>query len=333
MARSLRIQYPGAFYHITCRGNQRQKIFIDDQDRHRFLALLSESLATYQVVLYAHIMMSNHFHILVQTLRANLSEFMRRFNICYTGWFNYRHHRCGHLYQGRYKAFLIDADNYLLEVSRYLHLNCVRIGRFCNGDYRQRWQYARQYRWSSLPGYLDKKKAVKCIDYDFILSLVGSRRDYQGFMVDGLRRGIDNPFDEAKSGLILGNDDFVVRVKDEYIERGSLRDQPSYRSLMASKIEPGRVVDCVAKVLGIKREQLLTRFGGGIERGFLSELLYQYSGLTERAIGQLLGSIDYSAVNKLRKRLSAKIAEDKEIADRYAKVADEVQRLLSNVEI
>jgi len=126
MARPLRIQYPGAFYHITCRGNERKEIFLDDKDRNRFLALLTESLETYQVILYAYILMINHFHLLVQTKRANLSEFMRCFNICYTGWFNYRHHRCGHLYQGRYKAFLIDADNYLLEVSRYLHLNSVR---------------------------------------------------------------------------------------------------------------------------------------------------------------------------------------------------------------
>jgi len=178
MARPLRIQYPGAVYHITCRGNARKEVFLDEKDRTHFLALLTESLETYQVILYAYMLMMNHFHLLVRTKRANLSEFMRRFNICYTGWFNDRHHRCGHVYQGRYQASLIDADNYLLEVSRYLHLNSVRVKGIGSGDYRARWQYARQYPWGSLPGYLDKTKVVDSIDYDFILRMAGGRRGY-----------------------------------------------------------------------------------------------------------------------------------------------------------
>jgi len=100
MVRPLRIQFPGAFYHITCRGIERRKIFMDDKDRSRFFALLTGSLETYQVVLNAYIMMTNHFHLLIQTKKANCSEFMRHFNICYTGWFNWRHNRCGNLYQG-----------------------------------------------------------------------------------------------------------------------------------------------------------------------------------------------------------------------------------------
>ncbi|MGD9379274.1 MAG: transposase, partial [candidate division WOR-3 bacterium] len=91
MARPLRIQFPGAFYHVTCRGNKRRVIFRDNDDRYRFLTQLRESLQTYQVNLHAYVMMDNHFHLIVQTLRANLSEFMRRFNICYTSWFNYHH--------------------------------------------------------------------------------------------------------------------------------------------------------------------------------------------------------------------------------------------------
>lgn len=127
MARPLRIQFPGAFYHVTCRGNEHRQIFRHSDDQLRFLQLLRESLETYRVILYAYVMMSNHFHLVVQTVCANLSEFMRRFNICYTRWFNYHHRTCGHLYQGRYKAYLVDADNYLLQLSRYVHLNPVRV--------------------------------------------------------------------------------------------------------------------------------------------------------------------------------------------------------------
>lgn len=333
MARSLRIQYSGAFYHVTCRGNERKKIFLDDDDHHRFLVQLAESLETYQVVLYAYIMMPNHFHLLVQTLRANLSEFMRRFNICYTGWFNYHHGRCGHLYQGRYNAFLIDADNYLLEVSRYLHLNIVRIEKLRSTDYEHRWQHARTYRWSSLRGYCNRQTIINFVDYDLILSMVGGRRAYQRFIVDGLKNDIENPFKHAIHQGILGRDDFVKRVKSEHIKGGSVRDQPAYRRLIAEELEPGVVIGCVVEVCGIDRAALGQRRDSGVERGIVSELLYRYSGLTLKEIGRLLGGIDYSAVNKLRSRLQEKMAHDNEIKKQYVKAANKVRGLMSNVEI
>lgn len=109
MTRALRIQFPDAFYHVTCRGIERRLIFMDDADRHKFLEFLARSLETYQGVAFAYTLMANHFHLLIQTRKANYSEFMRHFNICYTGRFNHRHHRAGNLYQGRYHAFLVDA--------------------------------------------------------------------------------------------------------------------------------------------------------------------------------------------------------------------------------
>jgi REP element-mobilizing transposase RayT len=249
MARSLRIQYPGAFYHVTCRGNERRKIFLDDDDRYRFLKLLAESLEIYQVVLYAYVMMSNHFHLVLQTMRANLSEFMRRFNICYTGWFNYHHIRCGHLYQGRYKALLVDADNYLLELSRYIHLNPVRVGRLRKFDYREQWSYVKAYRWSSLPGYVNEKRTVEFIDYGIVLDMVDGRRAYQKFLLDGLKEGLEDLFDDVQHQVILGDDDFVVRVKSEYIEDGSLRDQPSFWGLIRRTVETEEVIGIIAEAL------------------------------------------------------------------------------------
>jgi putative transposase len=125
MARPLRILYPNAFYHITCRGNDRRVIFGDDQDRTRFLGRLRGALEICSVRAHAYILMSNHFHLIVETPKANLSEFMRQFNISYTGYYNRR--RIGHLYQGRFKAIVVDKDSYLLELSRYVHLNPTRI--------------------------------------------------------------------------------------------------------------------------------------------------------------------------------------------------------------
>jgi len=326
MARPLRIQYPGAFYHVTCRGNEHRKTFFDDDDRYRFMKLLKESLGIYQVILYAYVLMDNHFHLVLQTVRADLNEFMRRFNICYTGWFNYRHNTCGHLYQGRYKALLVDADNYLLELSRYVHLNPVRVGRLRRRDYHEKWQYVKGYQWSSLAGYLNTKRVVDFVEYGMVLDMIGGRCAYQRFLSGGVRKGLDDIFEDVQYQTILGNNDFIALVKGEYLERGSLREQPPYRSLVAKVIEPETVIVCCAEVLGIEVAQLKVRSGDGVMRGIVAEMLYKYSGITQRAIGELLGGIEYTAVNMLRCRLQKKIGVP-EINVRYARVDRQLQRL------
>ena len=319
MARPLRIQYPGAFYHVTCRGNERRKIFIDDDDRGRFLQLLVDSLVTYRVILYGYVMMNNHFHLVLQTLGANLSEFMRRFNICYTGWFNYRHTTCGHLYQGRYKALLVDADNYLLELSRYVHLNPVRVSQYRGNTYRERWQYLQRYRWSSLLGYLDERRRVGFIDYGLVLDRAGGYGGYKRFILDGLKEGIGDPLENVHHQMILGDDNFVVRVKNKYLGEGSLREQPIYRGMKVAVIDPGVVLDCIVKCLGVDRLSLSTRLGDGVARGIAAELLYRYSAIPQREIGRLLGGIDYTAVSLLRRRLQTRMKVDRSARAKYGK--------------
>lgn len=160
MARPLRISYPNAFYHVTCRGNDRRVIFRDDHDRTRFLAQLESALEIFSVRLHAYVLMSNHFHLIVETPKANLSEFMRQFNISYTSYYNRRHGRIGHLYQGRFKAIVVDKDSYLLELSRYVHLNPIRIKAKGQRSEAERIGEVSRYRWSSLSGYLDGKKRL-----------------------------------------------------------------------------------------------------------------------------------------------------------------------------
>jgi hypothetical protein len=264
--------------------------------------------------------MGSHFHLVVQTTRANLSEFMRRFNICYTGWFNYHHHTCGHLYQGRYKAFLVDADYYLLALSRYVHLNPVRVGRLQKSDYRDQWQYISRYRWSSLPGYLFEKKVVDVVDYEMILEMTGGRDAYRRFLWDGLKDGVKHPFEDVQHQAILGNGDFVALVKSKYVEKGSLREQPMYRGMVSEVIEPEVVISCVATILGIGMESIMVRSGNGLVRGIVAEMLHRYSALTQREIGGFLGGIDYTAVSMLRRRLKERIENDRAVSDRYIQV-------------
>ena len=126
MARPLRIQFPGATYHVTSRGNAQQAIFLDDDDRHTFLSVLERVVSRFRIVVHAYCLMDNHFHLLVETPEANLSKAVRHLNGVYTQTFNRRRARVGHVLQGRFKAIVVDRDSYLLELCRYVVLNPVR---------------------------------------------------------------------------------------------------------------------------------------------------------------------------------------------------------------
>jgi REP element-mobilizing transposase RayT len=125
MARPVRIEYPGAVYHVVCRGNNRQAIFRDDHDRKRYLEKLSLYCEEKDVELLCYCLLTNHVHLVLETPQGNLSKMMQAFQTSYTVYFNKRHDRSGHVFEQRCKAFLVDQDNYLLEVSRYVHLNAV----------------------------------------------------------------------------------------------------------------------------------------------------------------------------------------------------------------
>ncbi|MCH8056115.1 MAG: transposase, partial [Deltaproteobacteria bacterium] len=145
MARPLRIEYPGATYHVTSRGNERKAIFRGDLDRRKFLELLSSSVEQFILQLHAYVFMDNHYHLLVETPEGGLSRAVRYLNGVYTQYFNRRHRRVGHLFQGRYKAILIDKDSYLAELSRYIHLNPWRVRSGVKDPLRYRWSSLRAY--------------------------------------------------------------------------------------------------------------------------------------------------------------------------------------------
>ncbi len=317
MARPLRIQFPGACYHLACRGIERRTIFGDDEDRSKFLSYLWDSANIYHVNVLAYALMPNHFHLLVQTRKSNCSEFMRHFNIRYTGWFNWRHRRCGNLYQGRYKAILVDADKYLLEVSRYLHLNPVRSGLWASRSWAERWRQALVYGWSSLRGYVGIRKLMTPVDHEKILSMVGGRSAYREFVIDGLRGGLGNPFDKVTHRIILGDEEFLCRIKG-YLNEGSTREQAEYRDITCPTLEPQELLGILAREYGIDEETLKSRGMNGVVRGMVAELLYRYSDITQQEIGQMLGGIDYMSVSQLRRRLQETSARSPAIRKRFA---------------
>jgi REP element-mobilizing transposase RayT len=212
MARPLRLQLPGAIYHVTARGNDRRPIFQDDDDCAHFLSVLASVIARYHVRCHAYCLMVNHYHLLLETPDANLSVAMRHLNGVYTQRFNRRHERCGHLLQGRFGAQLVDGDGYLREVCRYIVLNPARAGLV---------GHPRQWRWSSFLATAGETAAPGFLSVDWVQALGGAKtraealERYTAFIEAGIGE-TGTTMARFKSKTTLGDDDFVARMGEQY---------------------------------------------------------------------------------------------------------------------
>lgn len=318
MARPLRIDYPDAYYHVTCRGNERKNIFRDDQDRSVFLERLCVSLEIYTVRLHAYVLMDNHFHLIVQTPKGNLSELMRHFNVSYTGFYNRRHRRTGHLYQGRFKAIVVDADNYLLELSRYVHLNPVRIASIQRLGIKEQLRYLQNYPWSSLGGYFSYAERKRWVVYDEVLGQVGgSRQSYSRFVEEGLQRGYLTPWENLQGQVVLGKEGFWEKLKKPWVkESGSTKEQPSLRGLL--RIEPEEILKEAAGYFKLRPEELSRKRGGYQDRrALVMELMHRYGGIKQEQIGKICGDVDYTLVSRERRRLRENMVHDSRLRKCY----------------
>lgn len=258
MARPLRIEFPGALYHVMSRGNERKPIVRDDADRQKRLEWLRRTVERYGWRLHGFVVMRNHDHVFVETPEANLSAGMQYLNGSYTSYFNRRHRRSGHLLQGRFKGHLIEGQGYFLEVSRYIHLNPVRAKAVARPE---------DYRWSSCEGYVRASGAVPWVTYARVLGEFGrkgtaARRAYAGFVRAGTREPPPSPFKGAVGGLLVGSARFVATMRgllgerpddDALPELAALRPRPALERIVetvaahfgqdASRWQPGRRVD------------------------------------------------------------------------------------------
>jgi REP element-mobilizing transposase RayT len=206
MARPLRIEFPGATYHVTTRGNAREPIFFTDADRRTLLDVLGETTERFRWLCHGYCLMGNHYHLLVETPEANLSRGMRQLNGVYTQRINRRTGRVGHLFQGRFKAILVDRNNYLVELCRYIVLNPVRGGLVSVPE---------DYVWSSFSATCGEVPAPSWLTTDWVLSQFASRRAdarkrYRGFVRDGI--GGDSPWGRLQGQVLLGDREFVERL-------------------------------------------------------------------------------------------------------------------------
>jgi len=311
MVRPLRVQYPGAVYHVTCRGNERRQIYKDDRDRKRFLEILTQSIKTYNIRLYSYVLMDNHFHLLVETPLGNLGEFMRHFNITYTSYFNRRHSRTGHLYQGRYKSIIVDKNEYLSLLSRYIHLNPVRTKQMKGRTEKDKKEYLREYRWSSLSGYIDKRKKEGFINYEVVLGEYRGENDqgreaYKKRLYTDIAEGLEIR-DKIIGQSIIGGEKFIEWVKKRFLKGKENREYPSIREIQRYRAKE-EIIETVERETGKSFEEI--RKEGGPIRQIAMDVLYRLGCLKGVEIGKIFG-VDYSTVSQGRKRLREKIQKDK----------------------
>jgi putative transposase len=209
MARKPRIHFPGAFYHVMLRGNGKQNIFFADDDRYRFYLFLQEGIEHYKHRVHAFCLMTNHVHLLVQVEDVPLSKVMQNVSFRYTRWFNWKHGKSGHLFQGRYKAVVIDSNAYLVELVRYIHLNPVRAG--ITNDLLD-------CAWSSHLAYIGKEE-IPWVTLDLTLSSFGkrktvARKKFHQFVMEGVNEGHRPEFHglAAVDSRLLGDEPFVESV-------------------------------------------------------------------------------------------------------------------------
>ncbi len=207
MARPLRIEYPGALYHVTSRGNAGRKIFRSDRDRRSFIDLLGSITDRFQWRCYAYCLMDNHYHLVIETPEANLAKGMRQLNGVYTQRYNWKHHKAGHIFQGRYKAIIVDRDSYLLELSRYVVLNPVRAHAA---------EKVEDWKWSSYRATAGIDDVPLFLTVDPLLARFSTSRKracklYQRFVAEGISG--TSPWEELKGQIYLGDERFMERVK------------------------------------------------------------------------------------------------------------------------
>lgn len=279
MARPLRIEFPGAVYHVTSRGNARADIFEDDADREMFLKIIGQVVKRFNWLCHAYCLMDNHYHLLIETPEGNLSAGMRQLNGVYTQAFNRVHHRDGHLFKGRFKAILVEKESYLLELCRYIVLNPVRAGITAQPE---------EYRWSSYLAMLGSVPrplflATEWLLGNFSTALAESCRRYRNYVKEGMSVN-ESPWEKLTGQILLGTEAFVQQARGLLGEKGDIAE-----------------ITRIQRHVG--RPQLDELFSPGstlakTERNRMIRLAHGKHGYTLKEISQALG-VHYTTVSKV----------------------------------
>jgi putative transposase len=314
MARPLRIEYPDAFYHVMNRGSSRHDIFLEDKGRQSFLDLLADITRLWKIEIYAYCLMDNHYHLLLSTPTAGLSRAMRHLDGIYTQKFNRVHHRDGPLFRGRYKAILIDAEEYFLSVVRYIHQNPLAAGVVPDID---------RYRWSSHWGYINKKQCPNWLNTGSVMSRFGGLREYRTFMQSAIEEEIEEFYKGPYQKPVLGSKAFIGRVKEKLGERARVEEEkPQSRQVFGVELE--EIVGATAREYGKRVDELKQRKRGeeNEARMVAIYLSRQLGGHRHNEIGKLLGLEKTSSVSSAYLRMKARVAEERQLVRRVRRIEE-----------
>jgi len=325
MARPVRVDVEGGWYHITARGIERRVIFEDRRDHQHFLELLPRMVERYGVEVHAYTLMGNHYHLLIRTPQANASAAVQWLNVSYSVWFNRRRARVGPLFQGRFASVLIDGDGtWALAASVYIHLNPIRtkqegLGKVANRAEargrapirreaaQRRLKQLRKYRWSSYAAYAGYGPVPEWLTTGLLLRRAGGREAYRKYIQQYVTRGGAPVGDEDFSGRIaLGSQAFLAKVKN-WAGRVT-KEQPDRRQLL-KRVTVAAIVSLVER----QRSESWTVFAdrhGDWGRELVLYLARRRSGLTLRQIGAALGIAEYKTVGKAVQRFGLSLHND-----------------------
>jgi len=283
MTRPLRIEYDGALYHVTSRGNARQDVFLDDRDYLEFLEVLCATVKRFNWLLHAYCLMGNHYHLLIETPDGNLSAGMRQLNGIYTQRFNRRHGRVGHIMQGRYKSIVVEKETYLAELSRYIVLNPVRAGMKKSPE---------QWRWSSYGRTAGISGGADCLTVEWLLSQFAKTRKvaqdrYRKFVKAGIKG--DTPWKKLIGQVLLGKEEFIERLKPMLDDRDKIQEIPREQRYSTRP--------SLAKILKAKNRKGIT-----VEAAYEAHVRYGYK---LKEIAQEIG-VHYSTISRMVKVVEAK---------------------------
>jgi putative transposase len=305
MARPLRIEYEGAVYHVTARGSERGKIFFSKRDYEKFKEYLKEAQEKHGFILHSYVLMTNHYHLIFETPEKNLSRIMHYINSSYTTYLNIKKKRSGHLFQGRYKAIVVDKDNYLLELSRYLHLNPVRANMT---------QRPEEYAYSSYRTFVSDT-VESLVTTDTILDMVANDRNdakerYREFVESVLGEELESPVGKVYGGIVLGCNGFIKEVLNRLEEGRLASEEISNRKVLRATMGTEEIITCLCDQFRISRTEITdNKWSEARNAGIY--LIKKYSGASNKEIGGLFGGMTYSAVTKAFQRFKKELEEDR----------------------
>jgi len=314
MARPLRMDYPDTFYHVLSRGNEKRDIYYDEKDYLRFLDTLEKTVERFKLEVHAYVLMKNHYHLLIRTKEANLSRAIQWLGVSYSVWFNRRHERSGHLFQGRFKSFLIENDRYFTAMCLYIHGNPLRAG-----IVRRLWDYP----WSSYRAYADRRYEVSWLTTGLVLGIHGGSR--KGFMKvqEMSLRGEENILGELWHGLYLGSEGFSEECMGR-VKREGHREKPQGRSLLRGRDIGALALEILERLGERNPESLLkVRKYRCWSRDVTIYILYQLGVYGNEEIGEVFG-VGYTAVTGAVKRAQTHLNVDRQLERMANKIINDI---------